>query len=94
MKKYLKTCRTCGETFITADPTERVCSNCKQQSREQSLKRLAEERKALRRKRKPKTDIYKCPKLVDEYNSEHGTKYSYGQLESLIHIGYIKYDKW
>ena len=96
MEKYLRVCRTCGKAFVTEDPNERVCPECKADSKDMQLYKQYTAYKAYKssRRRKSRADHFECVKIVDEYNPEHGTNLSYGQYDALVRCGHIKNKKW
>lgn len=94
--QYIRRCYVCGKLFVTNNPNATKCDECKAEVREkQKEKKYAQYRTYNpRRLHVPRAGVAECVAMVDEYNQEHGTKYSYGQYASLVLLGIIKNERW
>lgn len=96
MKKelYIKICKRCEKTFRTDKKAAYVCPGCKLERKELCQSQYK------KRKNKTAFKVYgsgianatlsDAIRLIDKYNAEHGTCYTYGQAVMLNSKGDIK----
>ena len=89
-----KTCKDCGKVFRTDRKNGQFCPSCKKKRRQKSQKEYRSGLKSTKPKPERKyvreTDaLFAFVRKVDRYNTEHGTRYSYGQFVDGIHNGKI-----
>ena len=91
---YTRFCRECGTKFETEKSTAQFCPGCLKKHKRDSWKRNQESyKKPIAEAPKPmpvNISLSKMMQLLELYNQNHGTKYSYGQFVSGIHTGKIK----
>lgn len=90
---YKHKCK-CGNKFYSESKKTRLCPKCKGEHRKASLQKNNENcKKLIVENPKPMPVNISLPRmmqLLELYNKNHGTKYSYGQFVSGIHTGKIK----
>ncbi|MBO5019059.1 MAG: hypothetical protein J6D52_00185 [Clostridia bacterium] len=87
-----KTCKDCGKVFKTDRKNAYICPTCKKLKKAEVNKRQCAEVRGVKikpraeNKYERETDaLVAFVRLVDRYNKEHGTRYSYGQFENALH---------
>lgn len=90
-KLYKKICENCGTAFEHRTNQKKYCPDCTE------IKHRESNRKAMRKKRgklKPlDIPLHRLIYLLERYNTEHKTTYSYGQFISLISQNIIKFEE-
>lgn len=81
-KLYKKICENCGVAFEHRTNQKKYCPDCTE------IKHRESNRKAMRKKRE-KSKLRYIPLnrflyLLEKYNAEHKTQYTYGQFVSLV----------
>ena len=93
-KTYTKVCTQCGCEFETVRKKVRVCEECRKFNSTEYCKRQNAQTKkpeVKKPKAKPKgPSLIEYTAIVERYNREHGTKYTYGKFEELVNLGEIK----
>lgn len=96
MKKelYVKICKRCERTFRTDKKAAYVCPGCKLERKElcqsQYKKRMNKTAFKAYNSGLSNTSLTEAVRLIDKYNTEHGTCYTYGQAVQLSAKGDIK----
>lgn len=84
---YVKRCKTCDKVFKTDNKRASVCGECKSFSKYLASMR-AKERQRLKRVRKEQNqELMRYIRAIDRYNSQMGTKHSYGNFGWLLSCG-------
>lgn len=65
-------CIYCGKVFNTPDKRKKVCHNCR-------VEKSKNEKPKAVKKSKP-LSIPECISIIEKYNREHGTWYTYGNF--------------
>ncbi|MBO5089465.1 MAG: hypothetical protein J6C27_00930 [Clostridia bacterium] len=90
---YRRKCK-CGRKFYSESKLARLCPLCKGESKKERWQQNNENcKKPIVEVPKPVPVNIPLPKmmqLLELYNKNHGTKYSYGQFVSGLHTGKIK----
>ena len=90
---YRHKCK-CGKKFYSEKKLARLCPLCKGEHKKVSWQKNNENcKKPIAEAPKPVPVNITLPRmmqLLELYNQNHGTKYSYGQFVSGIHTGKIK----
>lgn len=91
-------CSKCSRTFYIPDNERqyKMCSECREYVRKAYAKRKEKvtpkpppPKKKIRR---PTTDrLVLKVREIEDYNAEHGTRYSYGRYMALKENGWLKY---
>lgn len=91
---YTRICKDCKKTFKSDKPAAQYCPECKAEHRQKTWDKYKEQLK------KPKAEAPKpmpvnislprMMQLLELYNQNHGTNYSYGQFVSGLRLGKIK----
>ena len=97
---FEKTCTKCGKVFRTDKERAYVCPTCQKENKrqqEKSVRSEIRERENYLKKQVQKQaptdlplDVIKSARIVDKYNREHGTNYTYGQFVLALKNGKIK----
>lgn len=90
-KLYTKTCKRCGASFATEKKYKQLCGNCLTDAN--YLRKPQNEPVKIEKFHRVQPDsvpIRAYVAEIEKYNREHGTSYTYGQFESLVHNGKIK----
>ena len=83
----MKICSKCGKEF-DEDNDLKTCKKCRERNRR--YKGHFEERHSIKPKRKKSVDpLVLLEKEIIEYNSAHGTRYSYGQYMTRKERGWL-----
>lgn len=76
-----KTCGLCREKFIARSGNAKYCPDCRTNKKKVLPKSS---------RRPPKYSLTQVLKMLDRYNSEHRTSYTYGQFAELLDGGKLK----
>ena len=93
---YTKICCDCGLEFETESKRTRFCDDCK---RKKSAKKSREQSKQFKKPKikasavKDGIPIREYTAIVERYNKQHGTSYTYGQFSVLVEAGKIKLEE-
>lgn len=93
---FEKTCTKCGKVFKTDKAGAYVCPTCQKENKrqyEKSIRSEIREREKRIKKQVPTdlpVDVIKSAKVIEKYNREHGTNYSYGKFVEAVKNGKIK----
>lgn len=90
---YIKNCIRCQFVFRTDNQNEKVCPSCKEATKKKKIAKQRETYKSLRRKQKSKYKSLSLPEyvsVINSYNKQHKTNYSYGQFVLQNSLGNIK----
>lgn len=90
---FEKVCRQCGKVFRTDNERVRLCLSCKEHNKKLDTQRNIKERKKFKIENKKITksfSLLEITRLLEKYNKEHGTKYTYGQFVKLISLKQIE----
>lgn len=85
---FIKKCSSCGEEFQSDKKRARVCRNCQKIKKRE----LARERgKEYKKPKRVHTDnsLIEFVGLIERYNRENKTRYTYGQFVAAISEGKI-----
>ena len=93
---FAKVCERCEKTFRTDKEDETICPVCKRKEyqkeyREQHKDKAKEYREQHKANKKfhrvaPGTvPIREFTAIIEKYNTQHGTHYTYGQFVCLVH---------
>ena len=86
-KLYKKICENCGVSFEHRTSQKKYCPECT------TAKHREATRKAMRKKRgklKPlDLPLHRLLYLLEKYNAEHKTRYTYGQFVQALSCGEI-----
>ena len=86
-KLYKKVCENCGVSFEHRTSQKKYCPECT------AVKHRESNRKAMRKKREKSKSRYiplnRFLYLLEKYNAEHKTQYTYGQFVQAIKCGEI-----
>lgn len=93
-KLYKRVCRDCGREFYYPTKKKQLCPECYSANRgrvQKEQNRLNHKPKKPKQKRiKIDLSINEVVGLMEQYNREHKTRYTYGQFVELLHSGRIK----
>lgn len=95
-EKYEKLCERCEKTFRTDKDDETICPACKKKEYQKEYrdkhkdkaKEYREQYKANKKFHRTAPDtipIRELTAIIEQYNKQHGTCYTYGQFVSLVH---------
>lgn len=98
MPEYIKTCADCGREFRTKSERKKLCDECtvehKRESNRKASKQVSEtlkKPKAEPEENKQRKPLYRdglsissFVRLLERYNRQHHTRYTYGQ--ALLHL--------
>lgn len=87
---YEKTCRECGLIFRTDKPKAYICPTCQKIKERAKSYRQEAKRKETEKDKPLVISLIEKMRVIEKYNSEHKTSYTYGQFEELIRRGDIK----
>lgn len=95
-KLYVKICMDCGLEFKTEQKRAKLCEACRakksvEKSREQNKQFKKPKAKAL--SLKDGIPIREYTAIIEQYNREHRTSYTYGQFTALVSVGEIKLEE-
>lgn len=82
---YTKTCRKCKGMFVTDKPRAILCTLCK-----------SKKKKNRTRNKRITIDIplRELTAVIENYNREHKTQYTYGKFVELVKSGMIKLERY
>lgn len=89
-KLFKITCEKCGVEFWHRNRRKKYCDICREIIRREASK------KSMRKVRNPEKPfeldlpLHRLVYLIEKYNAEHRTHYTYGQFVSKLHNGEIK----
>lgn len=92
---YTLKCKGCGELFEWTSKNKRVCPTCDEIREERKKERKREKyrsvklEKAKQKKTSIDFSITELVRIMEKYNREHKTKYTYGQFVELLRCGKI-----
>lgn len=90
---FEKTCKKCGKIFHTDKKKAYVCPSCLKKNVRDHLDSYRQEAKREDEKRKKKNaaniPLMEMLKIINRYNRENGTNYSYGRFCELVNRGEI-----
>lgn len=92
-KTYTKVCIECGFEFETKSKRVKLCEDCRKQKSAEHSKEQTEQSKKPKAKTKNESKgipLIEYTAIVERYNKEHGTSYTYGKFEELVRTGKIK----
>ena len=85
---YTRTCCRCKCEYKSSAKKSYVCPDCKRERERATLKQRNENCKKPKviAHYRPAADvgIFRFVRIVDRYNTEHGTSYSYGKFVQLV----------
>jgi len=84
---FEKTCRTCGQIFRTDKARAYVCPICQRKTANDNLKSYR--KKAKDKSKIPAISITEMTRIIENYNREHKTRYTYGQFCAKVNSGEI-----
>lgn len=90
---YNKTCKNCGKSFKTYKKNRHRCNECRVTDSNNYFRKPQNEpenKEKFHRTLPGTVPIRAYVAKIERYNLEHGTSYTYGQFENLIHNGKIK----
>ena len=90
---YTKICKRCGEQFETHFRKGRFCDDCKGvngNNYSRKPQNEPENKEKFHRTLPGTLPIRAYVAKMENYNRKHGTSYTYGQFENLVHNGKIK----
>ena len=85
---FIKHCYICGMCFKTPNRQTAICEQCK--AREKKLRQASKNEEHKKPKvvahYRPAADVglFRIVRIIDRYNAEHGTHYSYEQFMELV----------
>lgn len=88
-KRYILVCKQCGEEFESGNDKKALCDSCREENRriQQERQRVANKKPTIKpAKPRPTADIelMHMVRIIDRYNEQNGTHYSYGKFMQLI----------
>lgn len=90
-------CCVCGERFLAAGNRKVYCDQCRKNKKAEHLKHRNEgfKKPKVIAHYRPAADvgIIKMVRIIDRYNAEHGTHYSYGKFVQMIEAKKINFSK-
>lgn len=93
---YTKICCECGFEFETESKRVKLCNDCR---KKKSAQKSREQNKQFK---KPKINVRtvndgislrQYTAIIERYNRQHGTSYTYGQFTALVGAGEIKLEE-
>ena len=90
---YSKICMDCGFEFKTEQKRAKLCDICR---KKKSVQNSKEQNKQFKKPKvnvrtvKDSIPIREYTAIIEQYNREHGTRYTYGQFTALVSVGEIK----
>lgn len=98
---YQKKCKDCNLIFRTDNDKVTVCPSCKQKAqreyqkayRDSHKKEIKEYREQFKKNKKQTFEaipLREYTAIIENYNTKHKTKYTYGQFTLLVNCGKIK----
>ncbi len=98
---FVKSCKRCEKTFRTDKEGAKVCPVCQEKALKEYQKKYREEHKDKAKEHRERykslkkekfhrtvpntTPIRELTAIIEKYNIQHGTRYTYGQFVSLVH---------
>lgn len=89
-KLYPRVCKYCGVTFESPSAGKLLCLECETKSRNKAREKYRKKKKALPCTAIP---IGSMVHIIEQYNSAHGTSYTYGKFVQLITQGKISIEQ-
>ncbi len=93
---FTKICMECGFEFETESKRVKLCDICRKKKSAQNRKeqnKQFKKPKANIRTVKDAIPIREYTAIIEQYNRQHGTSYTYGQFSALVSVGKIKLGK-
>ena len=85
-KLYPRVCKYCGVEFKSPSAGKLLCPECVTKSRNKAREKYRKKKKAKPCQVIP---IGSMVHIIEQYNSSHGTSYTYGKFVQLINSGHI-----
>ena len=84
-------CKDCGRVFEWPNPNKRFCPACAGMREKKRNHEYKEKQKSLKFKKTPiNYSISEIVRMLEKYNRENKTRYTYGQFSELVRAGTIK----
>ena len=93
---YTITCEKCGSIFYSDKKRAKLCEGCKKKNMIERNRRQSKNNKKPKIKETFLTNaipIRQYTAIIERYNQQHGTYYTYGQFVSLVGLGKINISK-
>lgn len=93
---YNKVCGKCKRVFTTDKQRATFCPSCKAERKKAADKKQQEQYKKLKKKAKAfhvDIPLLEYTAIIEKYNREHKTHYTYGQFTMLLHNGKIEIER-
>lgn len=90
-----RNCRICGNKFFATSAKQIFCSvECRKEGKKRYNRqyvsgRYYEQKSKKQKREKQKKSLDATIREIEQYNTEHGTRYSYGRYVALKRLGVI-----
>ncbi len=82
---FVKSCKRCEKTFRTDDDKIKECPSCREKRREYREQYKSLKKEKFHRTAPDTVSLDKLTAIIEKYNTQHGTCYTYGQFVCLVH---------
>lgn len=83
-------CQDCGKEFQWASKLKKYCPSCIETRVKIQTREFKERQKNLKPKKVPfNYSVTEIVKIIEKYNRENKTRYTYGQFSELIRMGKV-----
>jgi uncharacterized Zn finger protein (UPF0148 family) len=89
-KMFTLKCKDCGKAFEWPNPNKRFCPTCAEMREKKRNHEYKEKQKSLKFKKTPVNfSVTEVVSMLERYNRENKTRYTYGQFSELIRMGKV-----